>query len=179
MDNPFDLVTEQLDQITALLAKVGIGVSPLHGQLMLLVLILVLLVVQRNTYWPPNTTAKRAAWVWVAPIALVAIAIVGSWAGQLLNPPAKTYVNGTITAENLAPTKVELLSLNGEGIGTAPPDFDTRNGSFFGQYEFGIGHYPRSIRVEQPGCKAKTVSISLNQLRSNYHFQIDYRCEPI
>jgi hypothetical protein len=104
------------------------------------------------------------------------IAICINWAGQLVNPPEKSIVQGYIIFNSVGNPSLELLSSDGQSINSGPGMIDPNTGAFFVRYKFGLAQYPRKIQVKHIGCDSMQVPVTLSQLRSQHTFQINFEC---
>lgn len=175
MDNPLDIITETLDKITSILNDIGVEVSALQSQIGMLVVTIAVLYGMRRYWWPLSSLDGKSIAMIAAPV-LIVIAICMSWAGQLLNPPEKSSVQGYITFNTIGKPSLELLSSDGQSINLTPGVIDPDTGAFFVLYKFGLAHYPRKIQVKHIGCESLQVPVTLNQLRSQHTFQINFEC---
>ena len=175
MDNPLDIITGTLDKITSVLNDIGVEISALESQIGLLLVTIAVLYGMRRYWWPLSSLDGTSIALIAAPV-LVVIAICVSWAGQLLYPPEKSSVQGYISFDTIGKPSLELLSSDAQSINLRPAVIDPNTGAFFVLYKFGLAHYPRKIQVKHIGCKSLPVPVTLNQLRSQHTFQINFEC---
>ncbi|MCU0923769.1 MAG: hypothetical protein MUF16_26175 [Burkholderiaceae bacterium] len=168
------LPAELLDQITALLSKVGLDLSPLTLQLFLLALVAALLVPTIKKL-RARKKADRAPLINVVVLALVAAGVL---IGLLENATTPTTVRGTLASDRLHSVEISLLDFRDQVISFGDSRPDTLSGVFVLHYKPLVDGRARKLRVTAPGCKPHESALARAQLRAETRITRDYTCVP-
>lgn len=165
---------ELLDQISALLSRVGIDLAPLTLQLFLLALVAALLVPTVKKL-RARRKADRAPLINVVMLALVAAGIL---IGLIENATTPTVVRGTLSSDQLHRVELALLDFRDQVISFGDSRPDTQSGVFVLNYKPLVDGRARKLRVTATGCKPQESTLARAQLRAESRITKDYTCVP-
>lgn len=165
---------ELLDQVTALLSKVGIDLAPLALQLFLLALVVALLVPTLRKL-RARRKADRAPLVSVVVLALVAAGVL---IGLLENATTPATVRGTLASDRLHSAQLTLLDFRDQTISFGDGRPDTQSGVFVLHYKPLVDGRARKLRVTATGCKPQDSALARAQLRAETSISKDFTCVP-
>lgn len=161
-----------LDNIVALLGKVGIELPPIALQLFLLALVIGLLI--------PALKRVRVRWKTdrLPLVAIVALALValGVSLGLIENATTPDRVAGWLSSDRLADIRVELLDFRDRSISPGSGLVDTGSGRFALHYSPLIDGRARKLRITAPGCRAQDIELSRAQLRAGNELRWSHQC---
>jgi hypothetical protein len=176
--NLLDYPAQFLDQLTGLVAKVGVELSPFATQAALLVLSIVIVAAFRNQFWPLKT-AKPIGVISAVALLLAAFAIVISWVNELARP-LPDHIFGRVQATGLDGLYVSVRDFRDEMIAAGSGAVDSVSGEFALRYRAPFADRPRSLLFSKPGCADQRYNISREKLRSGEEFVVDFACrEPV
>jgi hypothetical protein len=169
-----DYPGQAFDKVSDLLGLVGIELSPLASQVILLTLTLVTLAVFRKHYWPLKSAQPMWA-IGAGALCIVAAGIVFSW-GYLLINPLPDHVFGKVHSRDLTGIRISLVDFRGDEIPTGSGAVDSVTGEFVLRYRAPFGDRPRSLIISKPHCADHEEPVSLAKLRAGSEFNVNYVC---
>lgn len=166
-----DQAVDGLDTVTTVLAKVGIEISPLAGQGVLLILLLALLFLARKKIFPLTIGSSLG----LVP-ALVGTGIIFSWIYQVF-VPLPDHVFGKVFVENSANLSVELLDFQSHVIPPGSAPVDSVTGDFAIRFTPSFGDHPRTVVVYREGCVRYLQEITRQQIVAQSRVDIRFTCK--
>ncbi len=163
------------DTVSNLFGSVGIELTPLASQGILLLLITVTLVVFRKRYWPFKTAQPLWA-IGAGALCIVAAGIVFSWVHLFINP-LPDHIFGKVHSPDLSGVRVSLVDFQGNEIPTGSGAVDSVTGEFVLRYRVPFGDRPRALIVSKPHCSDLREPVSLAKLRAQSDFMVNYVCK--
>lgn len=168
------LPADLLDQITALLGKVGIDLAPLTLQVFLLALVAALLIPTIRKL-RARKKADRAPLINAVVLALVAAGVL---IGMLENATTPSTVRGTVASDRLHSIQIVLLDFRDQVISFGDGRPDTQSGVFVLHYKPLVDGRARKLRITAAGCKPQEALLARAQLRAETRLNLDYACIP-
>jgi hypothetical protein len=163
---------ELLDQIAALLSKVGIDLAPLTLQLFLLALVAALLVPTIKKLYA-RRKVDRVPMINVVVLALVAAGVL---IGLVENATTPTTVRGTLASDRLHSVELALLDFRDQVISYGDSRPDTQSGVFVLHYKPLVDGRARKLRVTAAGCRPQETALARAQLRAETRITEDFAC---
>ncbi|MEW5881034.1 MAG: hypothetical protein AB1761_11405 [Pseudomonadota bacterium] len=163
---------ELLDRVSALLAKVGIDLTPLVLQLFLLAIVVALLI---PTVRRVRARRKADRLPLVAAVVL-ALVVLGVLLGLADNATTPKRVAGTLRSDRLDTAAVALLDYRDRVISTGAGAVDSVNGAFALHYDPLVDGRARKLRVTAAGCKPIEFELARAQLRARAEPTFTHRC---
>jgi hypothetical protein len=161
-----------LDNIVAVLGKVGIELPPIALQLFLLALVIGLLIPALKRLGARGKTDRLPL---VASVALALVAL-GVSIGLIENATTPDRVAGSLSSDRLADVRVELLDFRDRSISSGSGLVDTSTGRFALHYDPLIDGRARKLRITAPGCRVQDIELSRTQLRTGSELRWSHQC---
>jgi hypothetical protein len=163
-----------LDQICAVLAKVGIDLPPLVLQLFLLAIVVAMFV---PTWKKLRARTKSDRVPLYAAIALGLVGL-GILVGVVENATTPARVVGSLRSDRLADVRVVLIDFRDREISRDAGRVDTATGRFALHYAPLVDGRARKLRIVAPGCKPQDFDLSRAALRAQSEINWEHVCAP-
>jgi hypothetical protein len=163
-----------LDQICAVLAKVGIDLAPLWLQLFLLAIVVAMFV----PTWKKLRAREKSDRVPLYAAIALGLLGVGILVGIAENATTPARVVGSVRSDHLADVRVSLVDFRDREISRDAGRVDTATGRFALHYAPLVDGRARKLRIVAPGCKPQDLDLSRAALRAESEITWEHVCAP-